>query len=213
MALPLILGAIQVAGGIYGGIQGNQQKQKQKGVIGQAYKLGKERLGVRQQDQRAGQAESLVARGLTGGGTRIRRAPVAPVQAQATRPTIDRSRSVIQQALNPTRDPIAGTGTPRLAVSGARTLGQQQQADMAREQQFEQDALLESKRAAEAGLSADATNTLVGNIASGVGGAIQGYAAGKMYNSYAGIDPVDPLGRGQWSNQSVDRLNIYNQSG
>lgn len=212
MALPLILAGIQVAGGIAGAIQGNQQKQKQKGVIGQAYRLGRERLNVRQGDQRRGQAEGLVARGLAGGGVRASNRAVSPV-------TPGRVTSVARgtgpvDALRGTGPGITRSGgTPRVGVTGARTLGQQQQMDLTREQQFEQDALLENRNAALAGLNADATNALVGNIGGAIGGAIQGYNAGQTYNAYRGIDPVMPLERGAWSQPAVDSLNIFERTG
>lgn len=212
MALPLILAGIQVAGGIAGGIQANQQKQKQKGVIGQAYRLGRERLNVRQGDQRRGQAEGLVARGLAGGGVRASNravSPVTPGRVISVAPGTSPADALRGRGPGVTRS----AGTPRVSVTGARTLGQQQQLDLTREQQFEQDALLEQRNAANAGLSADATNALVGNIGGAIGGAIQGYQAGQQYNAYKGIDPVSPLERGAWSQPAVDALNVFNQSG
>ena len=206
MALPLILAGLQVGGALASGIQNNQQKQKQKGVIGRAYKLGKERLGTRQGDQRQAQAESIGSRGLGGGGIRVASA-VAPMQ----RPKMAATGKGLPLLSPGGMAPIPGTGNPRASVTGARTLGQQQQADMGREQQYEQDALLEQKNAALAGLNADAAASLVGTVGQGIGGAIQGYQTGTTYNAYKGIDPVNPLGRGAWA-PTAGTNTIYNES-
>lgn len=212
MALPLILGALQVAGGIGGAIQGNQQRQAQKGFIDRAYKLGRQRLDVRQADQRGGQAESLIAQGLAGGGNiRATRTPIryegegeAPINQLAARSGIIRSMDF---------DRPPPSGAPAVSVAGARTLGEQRQLDLMREQQLEQNALRESRDSARAGVNAAYTQQLVGQVGNAIAGGIQGYQTGQIYNAYRGIDPVDPLGRGAWSNRAVDELNIFERSG
>lgn len=66
--LPLILGALSIGKGIYGAIQANQQKQRNKGYINDAYRSGVQRMETRQGDVRQSTSESLNARGLLGGG-------------------------------------------------------------------------------------------------------------------------------------------------
>lgn len=204
MTLPLILAGLGVAGQVAGGVQANQQRQNAKGVIDQTYRLGRQRLGVRQQDVRRTQAEGIVARGLAGGGARIRTAPIAPEGEGGRAPL----RSGIRMGNAP-----AVAGVPALPVTGARTLGQQQQVDMAREQQLEQNALLEQRNAARAGVEAGYAQSLAGTIGGAVASGIQGYQTGQAFNAFRGIDPIDPLRRGAWAQPQVDALNIYSQRG
>lgn len=221
MSLPLILGALQVGGQIAGAIQGNQQRQAQKGFVDRAYKLGRKRLDVRQADQRGGQAESLIAQGLAGGGNiRATRTPiryegeggreasnVAPAIQQAYKRLTGRDYPVERTQVE------AMEGAPAVSVAGARTLGEQRQLDLMREQQLEQNALRETRDSARAGVNAAYNQQLVGQVGNAIAGGIQGYQTGQIYNAYRGIDPVDPLGRGAWSNRAVDELNIFERSG
>lgn len=195
MGVPLILGALQVGGGIAGMVQGNQRRQQQKGFVDRAYKVGRDRLGLRQGDQRRSQTESLIARGL-GTGLRIKRGP----------------------ELSSPFSPDAGRGEIVRTQRGSRlrrpsTLGEQQQFDLQREQQLEQDALKETRDATRSGIDAGYNQQLVGQIGNTIAGGIQGYQTGQMYNAYKGIDPVDPLGRGAWANKAVDELNVFTRSG
>jgi hypothetical protein len=59
------LGALE---GLAGGIEANQTRQKQKGIIGKAFTIAKQRQAISQTDQRQSTAEGAVARGLTSGG-------------------------------------------------------------------------------------------------------------------------------------------------
>jgi hypothetical protein len=193
MALPLILGALQVAGGIGGAIQGNQNRQRQKGEIGKAYKIGAERLRLRQGDQRQSSGESLVARGIaTGGNARVRRGPGI---------TEGKTRGISWVNNTPTQ--VSGTGI--------RTLGDQVTADLTEEQRLEQAAMRSQRDSAYAGADAGATQALVGGIGQAVAGGIQGYQTGQMYNSFRGIDPVNPLSRGAWAAppMTADQLNVF----
>lgn len=223
MGLPLILGALgalQVGGQIAGAIQGNQQRQAQKGFVDRAYTLGRKRLDARQGDQRASQAEGLIARGLAGGGLRTSRTPirfegeggreagnVPPAIQQAYKRLTGRDYPVERTAVT------AVEGAPAVSVAGARTLGEQQQMDLMREQQLEQNALRETRDSARAGVNAAYNQQLVGQVGNAIAGGIQGYQTGQIYNAYRGIDPVDPLGRGAWSNRAVDELNVFERSG
>ena len=214
MGLPLILAAIQAAGGIGGAIQGNQRRQQQKGEIGRAYKLGQQRLALRQGDVRQGTGESLVARGLAqGGNVRVGRGAVPlntrEVEHAKMLNTAGRRFTGAKGNLAPVPAVV-----PIAAVTGARDLGGQVRADLGREQQLEQNALKQQRDSALAGANADATGALIGGIGQAVAGGIQGYQTGTMYaNAFGNIDPVRPLERGAWAQPSVDALNIYSQRG
>jgi hypothetical protein len=191
--IPLILGALQVGGGAAGAIQGNQNRQRIKGEIGKAYKIGAERLRLRQGDQRQSSGESLVARGIaTGGNARFRRGPGI---TEGTTRGIRWTRNT----------PTPATGP------GIRTLGDQATADLTVEQYLEQSAMRAQRDSAYAGADAAATNALVGGIGQAVAGGIQGYQTGQMYNSFRGIDPVNPLSRGAWAAppMTADQLNVF----
>ena len=202
MALPLILAGLQVAGGIAGAVQGNQQRQKAKGEIGRAYELGTRRLALRQGDVRQGVGESLVARGLAQGGNR----------RLSTAPETRGTRTMVRGTALGKPIPVVAPVTQR-PVTGARDLGGQAMTDLAREQQLERTALKQQRDSAVAGADAAATGALVGGIGQAVAGGIQGYQTGTMYNSFAGIDPVDPLRRGAWAQPAVDAFNLYNRQG
>lgn len=233
MALPLILGAIQGLGGVAGAIQGNQQRQRAKQEINDAYAIGQERLRLRQGDVRQGTAEGLVARGLAqGGNARVGR-QVNPTNQraiteaqrgneiakrrlfQAFTPagvSAGQRRTALEVANNLPARPLPAV-VPRETVTGARDLGGQVTADLRREQQLEANAMQQQRDAAIRGVNTDATNALVGNIGQAVGGAIQGYQTGQMFNAYRGINPIDPLATPRWDQGSVDRFNTFNQTG
>ena len=234
--IPLILSALQLGGSAVSGIQGNQNRQKAKGQIDQSYRVGRGRLATRHGDMRRGQAESMTARGLTGGGFRLRTAPVQRTGAGDARPRLkkDYENTARQIQLDPryVNDPTgrakalhdatrayktasasAPTGVTKASVTGAHTLGEQQSLDLQREQQVEQDALYQQRNAARAGVDAGYTQGLINTVGSGVAGAINDYGIAKQYEGAFGVDPTDPLGRGAWATPQVDSLNIFTQSG
>lgn len=186
MGLGAVLAGVQLVGSAASAIQGNQNRQKAKGQIDKAFRLGRERLATRQQDQRRTQAESLISRGLTQGGIRLRTRPVADSRGGAE------------------------------SVTGARTLGEQQQLDLTREQQVEQDALRQQRNAARAGVNAEYTQGLVGAIGSGVAGAVNAFAVDRMRPrdeapagapssvGEFGIDPIAP-----WEPVRTDTFNVW----
>lgn len=237
MGLPLALAAIQTIGSGVSAIQGNQNRQKAKGQIDAAYRLGRERLATRQGDQRRTQAESLISRGLTQGGIRLRTRPVERegaggprvpnVGAIRMRAAIDLQRLPMNdprrvQAMRDAANPRAAharaleaskaAGAPVESVTGARTLGEQQQLDLAREQQVEQDALFQQRNAARAGVDAGYAQGLTGAIGQGVAGAVDAFRLGQVKQQAEqgafGIDPIAP-----WEQGTTDRFNIYSQSG
>lgn len=210
MGLPLALAAIQTIGSGVSAIQGNQNRQKAKGQIDAAYRLGRERLATRQGDQRRTQAESLISRGLTQGGIRLRTRPVQRTNAvlsQREGVTPDGTRIRLNAAI----DPTTVRNAPE-AVTGARTLGEQQQLDLAREQQVEQDALYQQRNAARAGVDAGYAQGLTGAIGQGVAGAVDAFRLGQVKQQAEqgafGIDPIAP-----WEQTRVDQFNTFTQSG
>lgn len=244
MALPAIAAALNIVGGAARGIQGNQDRQRAKGEIKKAYRLGQERLNLRQGDVRRGQAEGMQARGLTQGGIRLRPTAIAPVGQGDKRPTMPQQQSRIGAAMRATQNTAwnptargravdaerraiasetatADQGAPKLTVGGARTLGEQQQRDLYREQQLEQDALLAQRDNALTGVDAQYTQGLVGAGADAIGGTISAVNAGKNLESVTkpqgipgafGIDPLNPLGTANWDasyGPQLDDFNVY----
>lgn len=212
-----VLAALPVVGNIVSAVQGNQNRQRAKGEINKAYQLGQQRLTLRQGDQRRGQAESLVARGLSNGGGRIGRA-VGPTNINAwannapgytptgtaqPRRGSDRTLAVVSQ------------GTP-VRPGSARTLGEAQSRDLRSEQQLEQDAMRQQRDAAIAGVDAGYTQALVNAGGNAISGAINAYGAMQPmggtpakpdYGKGAfGIDPVSPWGSGY--GPQVDDFNV-----
>lgn len=206
------IGVLNLIGSAASAVQGNQNRQRAKGQIDAAFKLGRERLQTKQQDLRRSQAESLVSRGLAQGGIRLRTKPVDATNRVMAQPGYA-GPSGVRIVMNPKIDP--GPGTVRNApetVTAARTLGEQQQLDLAREQQVEQDALVQQRDAARAGVDAGYAQGLVGAIGSGVSGAIDAYRVGQMkppaVRGEFGIDPIAP-----WEQGTVDNFTIFNQRG
>lgn len=191
-----VAAAIGGVSAIAGGVQANQNRQRQKGIIGKAYALGQQRMNLGQLDARQRVAEQSGARGLDAGGDVTTGAAVGP------------------------------GATP--GVGGAHTLGAQQTADLAREQTIEQTGLKNESEAQLSNVNEEASqqiiNAGVGGIEAGVqaksglsalnalktqtpgtAGAtpmasLSGDATSSPYpNSFGGIDPVHPLGRGAWA--------------
>lgn len=216
MALGLILAAAQLAGGGLKAIQANQERQRQKGIIGRAYGIARERQARRQQDVRQGTAESLGARGLTQGGGITAAAPAGP-------------RTAIAQ------------GTPATFGRTPHTLGEQIGVDNEREFSLERDDLNSREEMMRAGINREADAGIAGGITDGITGAISAYSGaqdpgggsgspitsafgrGTMvdtpakgvsspYNGWGGIDPIDPLGRGAWkSAATTGGFNVFNE--
>lgn len=203
MSWILVAGGVALAGGGASAITANQNRQKQKGVIGRAYDIAKQRQAIGQRDVRQSTAEGAGARGLAGAGD---------VNAGSG-------------------NGVAPLTTP--SVGGAHTLGGQQGVDLAREQSLESQNLENEKAGTLADINAAANAQEVAGIAGGIEGAASaGVAAGTLKsgstvspiaaaygsstpapvgpttspygNSSAfGVDPVNPLGRGAWSAPST----------
>ena len=208
--------AVAVAAGsaVVGGVQANQERQRKKGVIGKAYDVAGQRLKLRQGDVRQGTAESLVARGLSTGSDVSGAAIPRPAQPKGTVPGLR---------------------------SAPHTLGEQQMADLGVEQSLEAKDLAERKGADYSAVNAEANSSMIAAAVNGIGagvglrGALQGgdarspVGAGgngvmvdtpppggavKYPGSFAGVDPVDPLGRGAWkSPATTGGFNVFNEPG
>lgn len=199
---------VSLIGGGAKAVQANQAGQRNKGIIGKAYGLARQRQTEHQQDVRQGSAESLWARGLGQGGGAAVGVP--------TRTAVPKTAAGVS--------PIAAAYQPH-------SLGEQMGADNEREFGFEREDLNSREDMAKAGVSQQASAGVASGIADGVTGAVSSYngvqkpagldsnaaspiasAYGKgvmvdtpppvsspYTNSFGGIDPVDPLGRGAWS--------------
>lgn len=163
LALAAAAGTARAGLGMY---QSNQEKQRQKGIIGKAYKLGRERMNLRQGDVRNSVAENLGQRGLTQGGD--------------------------------VRDPGVGS-TPSLTtpVGGAHTLGGQQMADLAREQNLEAFGLKQERDRALSDTRAAASAGIVNSIASGIDTGVSVYGMGKDAGALSAMRSAPPAGIGQ----------------
>jgi hypothetical protein len=216
--LGLILAGAQLLGGGLKAVGANQERQRNKGIIGRAYGIARERLARRHQDVRQGTAESLNARGLSAGVTAA--GPRGP-------------RTAIPK----------GGPSPIAAAYQPHTLGAQQTADNEQEFALERKDLDSREEMARAGINQAANAGIAGGITEGVTGAISSYygaqnpagdggspiasaygkgtmvdtpargASSSPYaNSFLGIDPVDPLGRGAWkSPDTTGGFNVFNE--
>lgn len=165
-----ILAALGIAEGTAGAIQANQRRQKQKGVIGKAYDLGRKRLDLTQLDTKQSIAEALGARGL-GTGASI---------AGPSRTTAEQTKhgpSGQYQDFVGNFYPVMGAeipGSGDYSVGGAHTLGEQQTADLGREQQLEQDSLAHQRDAAYQDVNAQADQSIVNAVGGGLSSAVSG---------------------------------------
>ena len=201
----------------------NQGRQKNKGIIGKAYALGRQRLNLSQQDTRESQAESLGARGLAQGGNVRDMGPVSP-----------------------TMGPKGEAGAAPVSVGGAHDLGGQATLDEQREQQLEQTGLSNQAQSAYAANDANANTSELnsaiaagGDIASafankpapnvsggpsasatpaslGLGGSsvpAPQMASSPYGNAWGGIDPINPTARGAWSGATTSTSDFNKYGG
>lgn len=184
MPLPLIAAAIG-AGAVRAGVgllQGRNGTRRKRNRINDAYTFGHERQNVMQQDVRQSAAEGIASRGLAQGGDIQIGGAVAP---------------------NP--------GGDVYNVSGAHTLGGQQQADLHREQSLEQNDLLRQRDNAVSDVEAEGTQNAVNSIASGIstatqvagmgggGGIASAYTQAGQTPYYGGIHPTSPDLNSDWA--------------
>lgn len=185
--------AVGTASAIAGGVQANANRQRQKGIIGTAYQTAQQRMTIQQGDTREQVGEASGQRGLDQGGDVTLGQPVGPGAVPS--------------------------------VGGAHSLGAQQTLDEQREQVIEQNSLKNESQADLSNVNAAADQGIIGAVAGGVQtavgvkgglntlaamktpasgptamGTLSGDQGASPYpNSFGGIDPVDPLGRGSWA--------------
>lgn len=201
--------SVAVGGGtaLIGGIQANQTRQNKKGLIGQSYAHGQERLALQQKDVRGGTAESLGERGLIGGGT--------------VRPDLSEGHG------DPWANGAAGTpGQTMPSVTGAHDLGGQQMEDLGREQFLERRNLAQARDNAYGEVNDAATQGMIGSAINGIKTGMSVYGArsemgggdalkGATPMGYApdsppsgmtgafGVGVNNPLGVGAWKNPAT----------
>lgn len=186
--LPLIAAAI-ASGGIRAGVgllENRNEVRRQRNRINDAYTFGHQRQNIQQQDVRQSEAEGLARRGLDQGGDVQVGGPVAP----------DLNNSFTD-------------------VSGAHTLGGQQQADLHREQGLEQNDLLRQRDNAVSDVEGQGTQNAVNQIAAGVSTGLSvasmgaptaapsasiasAYTAAGTDPHFAGIHPTNPDLSSDW---------------
>lgn len=171
----IAVGTSLVAGGA-GAVQSNQNRQKGKGVIGKAIDVAGQRLKLRQGDVRETNAESLAARGLTGGGM------AGNDLASGTRANL-----ATEQGLE-TKDLAARKDSELHGVNAAGDAGEVSSVASGIAGAFDAYA---NRPGAVAPLPGAAP------APRGPGVAVDG-SASKYPSAFEGIDPVDPLGRGAW---------------
>jgi hypothetical protein len=190
-----------------GAIRANQEKQRQRGIIGRAYDKGRERLDLHQGDVRQSVGEGLIARGLAGGGAVRDTGRVQPGAASTVTGAHDlggqavadlqREQGIEQTGLRDQRDDalrdvkheyhgqlisslMSGVQTAVNAYSGASALG--------------------------AGKALGGVSSPGG--APSIAGGAADFDAGGM-PGWGGIDVVNPLGRGAWATPRVSDPSIY----
>lgn len=225
----MAIGAV-VAGlarGIGGAVAGNQQKQKNKGLIGKAYQEGRKRLNLVQGDTRQSFGEGLTARGLHMGGN-VRASGAVKPEQEGVKVTASINRDLIRPGIpmgginspfSPIKHAYSRVTNPTVDLTQATDLGGQQQADLLREQQLEQNELRTAYDTAITNNDAMGFQNVVGNIAAGIDtGSMIANAFGvrqqaaRYPGSAFGIDPVDPFRGGPWAPDSpVSTFNIFDQ--
>lgn len=187
--------AVAVAAGsaIVGGVQANQERQRKKGVIGNAFRVAEERQKLRQGDVRQTVGESLVARGLTQGGAGGRDLASQSAVDLAKEQELERkdlaSRksgdySDINAEANSAMIASAVNGiNAGVGLHGAMTAG---------------------------------SPTTTPSTGAGKGVMVDTPPPGgnKYPGSFADVDPVDPLGRGAWKGPATTGgFNVFNEPG
>lgn len=186
--VPLIAAALAagVARAGVGLLQGRNETRRKRNRINDAYTFGHERQNIMQQDVRGSEAERIASRGLAQGGDLQIGNAVAP---------------------NP--------GGDVYNVSGAHTLGGQQQADLHREQSLEQNDLLRQRDNAVSDVEAEGQQGAINSISSGIATGMQvagmgagggpspsiasAYSAAGQTPYYGGIHPTNPDMDSDWA--------------
>lgn len=189
--------AVGVGSAVAGGVQANQNRQRSKGIIGTAYKLGQQRMNLGQLDTRQQVAEQSGARGLDNSGDVVTGSAVGP----GASPSVGGAHTLGQQQ---TVD-LAREQT--LEQTGLKNETEAQLSNV------NEEANQSMINAGAAGVSTafglkgglDAMKANPGSMPSGVtaGPALSGDQSTPYPGSFGGIDPVNPLGRGAWANPAA----------
>jgi hypothetical protein len=191
-----------------GMIQANQVRQKQKGLIGQAYQTAQGQLNIGERNTREDTGESLVARGLTGAGDVTTGAAVSPgtVPGEGGATTLGsqqgvnlKEQQVLEQdsLLNEKNAAMTGvneTANQSMINAGAAGIG-------AGLNLAAQKPVVPGQIATAPGAGASAAIAPPPAAAAGSLSGDQGPSpsANNYPGSYGGVDPVNPLGRGAWA--------------
>jgi hypothetical protein len=195
--------AVGAASGIAGIIQGNQNKQKNKGLISQAYRQNVIQTNLQQANTRQDSNESLNARGVLSGGAQrplsVASSPTQQVANSGTEiPGTNVSTDIISQqnqdflrkaymASGGTLGPYqaqAGAG----AIGAANTLGGGSNQQMTDQFALQDNANQQSEQQAQNQNQAGYDNQILGSIAGAAGAAgniAQGNAAGNTAGAIA----------------------------
>ncbi len=211
-----MLGLIAAGAGVVragvGMIQANQEKQRQKGIIGRAYKLGKQRLDLRQGDVRQNVTEGLLSRGLgQGGGVRMPDQGAAPALTGSvgdardlgSQAMADLSREqgleaygLEQEKNNAYSDTKAGYNSAVVNSIGA--------------------GINTAASVYGMGKDAGALSAMRTNPAAGVGQGVQvdapppGWNPTRYPGTYRGIDPINPAGRSMATTADFNKFSAQN---
>jgi len=205
----LVAAAAALVGGGAEAVTANQNRQKQKGVIGKAYDTASSQLALGQKNTREDTAEETVQRGLAGGGDVTAGAP-----ASSTTPSAGGARTLGGQV--------------------GKDLGVQQSLEKQNLSNMNEAQLAEVNAQGNAGEVAGAANGISGALgalstpripagtttpppatspiaaAYGVPTGAPGPTSSPYSNTYNGIDPVNPLGRGSWAKGgSTSDFNVF----
>lgn len=186
----LFSGITHAIGGIAKIVQGNQYRQRQKGLIGQAYREDSFQQGLRQANTRQASNESLNARGVFTAG-----ATPGPIGTG------------LQQVAASGGKKIAGTGvTPFLTAAGAGSAGAVNTLSGGQNQQMTDQFALEDLNLARGKSTAERANndqykgvigSAIGDTAKAFGfddgGISQGVIGGAIPNSAMQVNSVDPV--------------------
>lgn len=222
MPIPLI---VPIAAGIVragvGMFSANREKQRRRGLIGQAYANSATRLRTRQANVREGTMEALSARGLLQGGqedvgdaTELNSAPGARLDAAVASTKGQgmiagrRRQSAITNAMT-----SGALATPK---SSPRSLAGQTRANTEKELGAEWADLDQVRSEQEAGISTQASQEVGASISAGVRTGVDVYNTGKALAGDAA--PIGDYGQssypgGMFGKQSLIRSKMVGMSG
>lgn len=187
--------AIGIASGVAGIVQGNQTKQKNKGLISQAYRQNVAQTNLQQANTREDSNEALNARGVLSAGaqrsgpsTMAQQVANSGVEIPGTNVSTDIIPQKTQDAIRQAYVSSGGALGPYAAQAGAGAVGASNTLSGGANQQMTDQFALQDKSNKDAETQAlnqnqaSYDNTILSSIAGGVGAAgniMQGNAAGS----------------------------------